>query len=175
MKNQITVKKMVLSAILSSVGVVILWLGGLLGDLDLTFAAFASMVVVLSIIEMGIKYAILVYAVTSALCLVLFPAYFITPMYILCVGCYPIVKYFCEKLPRVFSYICKLLFANSMLLLLIFIGRKVFGIEEETMIWLLLVLANIAFVLFDYAVGGLAVLYDGKIRKKLGIQKMLKK
>ena len=83
MKNQITVKKMVLSAILASVGVVILWLGGLLGDLDLTFAAFASMVIVLSIIGMGIKYAILVYAVTSALCLVLFPAYFITPMYIL--------------------------------------------------------------------------------------------
>ncbi len=173
-KKAQSIKKTVLSAVFSAISVVILWLGGLLGDLDLTFTAFASLVVVLALIEMGVKYALFVYAVTSALCLILFPTYFVTPMYILCVGIYPILKYLLEKLPRALSYLLKLVFVNAMLLLLIFLGRRLFGVEEDAALWIVLILGNVAFLLFDYAVAGLSVIYEGKIRKMLGIQKMLK-
>lgn len=173
-KKSQSVKKTVLSAVFSAIGVVILWLGGLLGDLDLTFTAFASLVVVLALIEMGVKYALLVYSVTSALCLILFPTYFVTPMYVLCVGIYPILKYLFEKLPIVLSYLLKLVFTNGMLVLLIFLGRRVFGVEEDAAAWVIVILGNVAFFLFDYAVAGLSVIYEGRIRKMLGIQKMLK-
>ncbi|MGM9680842.1 MAG: hypothetical protein ACI3XR_04995 [Eubacteriales bacterium] len=174
MKSGKKVKRMVLSAIFSALGVVLLWLGGMLGDLDLSMAAIVSLIVVLAAIEMGLKYAFAVYLVTSALALILFPSYFITPIYVLFIGYYPIAKSLLEKLPKVLSFICKLILMNGMLTLICFIGSRLFGLEEDIAIWILYILGNVAFIIFDIALSLLISLYYARFRKILGIQKMLK-
>ncbi len=165
---------MVLCAIFSALGVGILWLGGMLGDLDLTVAAITSFIVVLATIEMGLSGGFAVYLVTAVLALILFPGWFITPIYALFIGYYPIAKSLLERLPKWISLICKLVLMNGMFLLLYFIGAKVFGVEEETMLVLMIVLANVSFVIFDYALTLLIGLYYQRFRKLFGIQKMLK-
>lgn len=174
MKSGKKVKRMVLCAIFSALGVVILWLGGMLGDLDLTVAAVVSLIVALTAIEMGLKYALAVYLVTSALSLILFPAFFITPIYVLFIGYYPIAKALLEKLPKILSLICKLILMNGMLTLIGFLGSRLFGIEEDVAVWLLYILGNVAFLIFDFALSLLITFYYERLRKIMGIQKMLK-
>lgn len=165
---------MVLCAIFSALSVVILWLGGMLGDLDLTIAAITSFIVVLAAIEMGLSYGFAVYLVTSALALILFPQFFITPIYALFLGYYPIAKALLERLPKWISLICKLILMNGMFLLLYYLGSKLFGVEEEKLFILLVILANVSFVVFDYALTMLIGMYYKRFRKLFGIQKMLK-
>ena len=174
MKSTQKIKKMVLCAIFSAMSVVILWLGGMLGDLDLTIAAITSFIVLIAAIEMGLSYAFAVYLVTSALAALLLPSYFITPCYILFVGYYPIAKALLERLPKWIALICKLALMNVMFILLYYIEVKLFGLEEEVIFALLLAVANVAFLLLDYALGLLITIYYKRLRKMLGIQKMLK-
>lgn len=174
MKSGKKVKRMALSAIFSALGVVLLWIGGMLMDLDLTIAALVSLIVVLAAIEMGLKYAFAVYLVTSALSLILFPSYFITPVYVLFIGYYPIAKSLLEKLPKILSLLCKLVLMNGMLALIGLIGFKLYGIEEDAAIWIIYILGNVAFIIFDIALSLLISLYYERFRKVLGIQKMLK-
>ena len=62
MKNS---KKIALSAILSALGVVIIFLGGLLGVLDISSACIVSFILLFIYIEIGKMHAILSYAVIS--------------------------------------------------------------------------------------------------------------
>lgn len=181
MKSSVKIKKMVLCAIFSAISIVILWLGGLLGDLDLTIAAVTSFVVVIAAIEMGLSYAFAVYLVTSALAALLLPSYFITPCYILFVGYYPIVKALLDRRPKLIRILCKLLLVNAMFMVLYYLEVKFFGVEaemfgmgKEAVFFLTLALVNVAFLLFDYALGLLITLYYKRFRKMLGIQKLLK-
>ena len=66
-------RRLAVSAMLAALGVVLLWLGALVEVLDLSMAAIASMLAVFAVIEMSRRYAILVYAVTALLSLLLLP------------------------------------------------------------------------------------------------------
>ena len=176
---------MVLSAIFAALSVVILFFGGLLGDLDLTISAIASLIVLLAIIEMGVKWGVLVYAVTSVISLVLFPSYFITPMYILFVGIFPVFKYFSDKLRKIFSFILKFAFMNVMLTVLLLMANYLYAIDihDFTLFGLDLgayaviiayVLSNITLIIFDYCLDKLMILYNLHLSKVLGIYKLFK-
>ena len=60
-------KKIALSGILSAMGAVIIFLGGLLGVLDISAACIASFIVLFCAAEMGQLYALLVYAAIAVL------------------------------------------------------------------------------------------------------------
>ena len=184
-KSSVKVKITALSAMLCALGTVILFFGGMMGDLDLTVSAVASLIILVAMIEMGIKSGILIYAVTSAIALILFPAYYITPMYILFVGFYPLLKYFAEKKKRVLSYLIKLGVLNVMLGLLLLLAEFVYGIDVSSMEigelqlgnWVILltyVAANITMLIFDYCLTKLILLYNLKFRQILKIYKFLK-
>ena len=66
-------RRLAVSAVLAALGVVLLLLGSLVQVLDLSMAAIASLLVVFAVIEIGGKYPILIYLVTSVLSLLLLP------------------------------------------------------------------------------------------------------
>ena len=66
-------RRLAVSAMLAALGVVLLWLGALVEVLDLSVAVLASMLAVFAVIEMGRRYAVLVYVVTALLSLLLLP------------------------------------------------------------------------------------------------------
>jgi hypothetical protein len=165
-------RKMVLSAMLSALGVVILWFGHFLGDLDLTIAAVACLIVFLSMMEMGIRYSLLIYTVTAVLSLLLVQGT-TSFFYAGFLGFYPIIKSYYEKLPFIPSIFLKLVTVNGVLFLFFLAADALFHWENETATWILYVMANICFLLFDYALTRMVTFYYQHLQKRLGIHRFL--
>ena len=93
---------------LSALGVVFLYLGAIIEVLDLSLAAFSSLLVVFAVIELGGYWPWLVYLVTGLLALLLLPQKFGAVVYLLFTGYYPMVKRFAEsRLPRLLALALK--------------------------------------------------------------------
>lgn len=91
-RKQKTTLRLTLSAVICALGVVLLWLGGLIQIIDLSMAVLVSMLVVFAVIELRGKYPFLIYAVTSVLSFLLLPANAAGMAYVLFAGYYPIIK-----------------------------------------------------------------------------------
>lgn len=104
-----TTLRLTLSAILSALGVILLWLGGLVQIIDLSMAVLVSFLVVFAVIELRGKYPYLIYAVTSVLSFLLLPANTAAMAYVLFAGYYPIVKGLVEgHLPKAAAWAVKI-------------------------------------------------------------------
>ncbi len=173
MKNS---KKIALAAILSALGVIILMLGSVFTMLDLTMVAMASLLVMLAVIEIGGFYPYLVWLVTGTLSLLLLPSKFPALLYALFGGIYPIFKAMFERLHYIVAWVLKLSFFNSMLTLLIFLSEYVFNLPDTDLGfgWLVYLLCNGVFVLYDIASTQLITLYLIKLRKMLGLKNFFK-
>ena len=153
-----------------ALSVAFMTLGYFVETLDLTVAAFASLVVAVVYVEIGSPYTYLVWICTSVLSLIFFPGSVLSCEYFLVFGIYPILKGFIEKLPRVFWILVKLLYINLILIVLMLVMEKLllipfFTVGELWMkvgIWLLI---NVAFVAYDLFITVIMRLYMAKYRK----------
>ncbi|MGN1127600.1 MAG: hypothetical protein ACI4T6_01445 [Candidatus Flemingiibacterium sp.] len=169
-------KKIALAAILSALGVIVLLLGSIFTMLDLTMVAVASLLVVMAVIELGGGYPYLVWLVTGVLALLLLPEKFSAILYMIFGGIYPILKAMFERLHFVVAWIVKLSYFNTMLTLLIFLCNYIFHIPDTELgySWLVYLLCNGVFVLYDIAVSEIITLYLVKLRKTLGLGNFFK-
>lgn len=156
--------------LLSAFAVVLLYLGCLIEPLDLSLTVIASVCVIFTVIEMPGAYPWAVYAVTSALSLLLLPSKLPALYFALFGGIYPILKEYFERLHPVISWVLKLSsFGTAFLLLVVFVNY-VFGIPDTGIgfyPWLMLGSAAV-FVLYDIALSRLITMYLLKLRKRLG-------
>lgn len=164
MKNT---KKLAFSALMSALGVVFMYGGAMLEVLDLSTAALASICVMLVLTELGNRYAWLTYAVTGLLSLLILPQKFAAILFLGFLGFYPMAKAFFEKKFRGWlCLVCKILLVNLctfiMLLAVRYVVQEALWFEIMT-----LVLANIVFVVYDYALTTLLRAYVFVWRKKL--------
>ncbi|MBR2336106.1 MAG: hypothetical protein IKA62_07795 [Clostridia bacterium] len=178
-------KKLTLGAILSAMGVALLFLGSFIETLDLTMAALASFFCIFAVIELGGIYPWLIFSVTGVLSVILMPYSMTGWFYLLFFGYYPIVKEKLERLPKIFSWILKMLILNVALVIAViaayflFFGQTgdgnlmsaftlIFGESEagEMMAIGVYALVNLTFVIYDIALTKLITLYFIKFRKK---------
>lgn len=167
MKNT---KRLALAAIMSALGAVIMYLGCLFEILDLSTAAIASMCVLLVLVETGAKYSWLSYAVTGIISLIILPVKTAGILFVGFFGFYPMAKAFFEKKFRGWRcLVLKILMLNVctalMLLAVRYVMTEALWFEIMT-----LVLANIVFVVYDYALSQLLRAYVFVWRKKLKIK-----
>ena len=161
---------------LCALGVVVLGLGSIVEALDLTFAVFASLLTVYAVIEIGGFYPWMIWIVTSVVALLLLPLKTPVLFYALLSGYYPILKQKIErKMARLPAWILKLC------VLAISIGA-IWGVSKLFLPDLLegpggwfatatmLVLAIIAFVLYDFALTKLITLYLVRFQKRFKIK-----
>ena len=175
-KNARKTRVMALSSLFVALSVVILYLGCFLEVVDLTVAAVASLLVLLSVIEMGKGTATMIWIATSILASLLLPNKFIAIEYACLMGVYPLVKAFAERLPLVISWVIKLLFVNIALAIMVVLGHFVFAYPIES-VWLMVatfVLATVTGVVFDIALTKLLTLYLMRLRGMLRIERLLK-
>ncbi len=165
-------KKLALSAILSSMGVLMLYLGSVIEIFDLTMAAFASIIIILSVIEMGGIYPWLIYGVTSLLSLVLLPNKFIGVLYLVFAGLYPILKEKFERLHPIVSWILKLSMFNTALIIAITTTKYLLHIPDTEIDFKLVVflVGNATFILYDLAITRMITIYLVKIRSRLKLK-----
>ena len=161
---------------LTAISVVVLYLGSVFEIMDLSISCAASVTVLFCVVELGGKYAFAVYAATSVLSLILVPNKWIAVYFIMFFGIMPITKKLFEKTGKILSWGLKIAAFNAEIFAFYFIALKLdfFAENEKALPYLLvmLVLANVSFVLADILYTLLFRIYDKKYRAR--IRKFLK-
>jgi len=165
-------RELVFSAILAALGVVFMIVASMFEVLDLTMCAAASLLIVLAVIEIGYKWPILIYLVTGILSALLLPNKFAAAVYILFAGLYPIFKAIFERMHYVVTWVLKFSFFDTALLLVIAVTVHILHLEETGLGYTIpvMLLANVAFLLYDFVLTKLITLYIHKIRRLLGMK-----
>lgn len=167
MKNT---KKLTFSAVLSALAVAVMYIGTALEVLDLSTAAIASICVMVILTELGMKYAFLTYATIGVLSLLLLPMKTAAIMFIGFLGFYPMAKLVFERRFRgILCLVLKIALLNVCTFAMLLVVRYVMteALWFEIMV---LFLANIVFVIYDYALTTLLRAYVFKWRKMLKIK-----
>ena len=171
--------KITISAIFSALAVVIM-LTSYFPYLTYAIPAVAGLCIMVVLIETDYKWALLSYIVSSVL-IFLFGEMESKLMFIFLFGYYPIVKALVEKTKKpLFEWPIKLVVFNSAILLVYGLLAEVIGMTFEDLgefkkygTAILLILANIVFVVYDIAISRLSMAYFYKLHPK--IQKLFKK
>ena len=162
-----------LAAMMSALGVLMLYFGALFEVLDISMALLASFGSIILALEVGGFYPWAVYGATSVLSILLLPSKFPVLFYVLLLGFYPMVREKVQKL-RILPVrlLIKLVIFQISLFLMAWLFR-VFGIEiqEEISLTVFWLLANGVFLFYDYALGVMIISYWRVWRRRLRIQR----
>ena len=169
-------KLLTLCAVLSALGVVLLYLGSLFEVLDLSMAVLASLAVVILVVECGGAYPWLVYLVTTILSLLLLPNKFSAVAYGFFMGFYPIMKEKIERIPlRLLRLILKLFIFNGAMVLMWWLGGLLIGgFELGYSVAIIALVLNATFLFYDYALSVMITAYLRVWRRKLRIDRFFK-
>ncbi len=164
-------KKLTVSAMMTALGTVLLTVGAFLDVVDLSASALSSLICVFVFIEVGAPYAALTWLATSVLSFAFFPAKTLWLMYFIFFGLYPIVKIYIHLLPKFWRIPLKLLYANAVFVILIFIMPRIFGIPliDTDIKWLyalMYVALNSLFILYDIFIDVMVRFYYRKLRHR---------
>ena len=165
LSRRVRTKRLTVCAMLSALGVVLVWFGAIFEVLDLSLAAMASLLLVPIVIEYGGWYAWAIYFATTALSLLLLPQKMPALSYLL-FGYYPILKKGLDRLPRWGRWLCKELFYLALEIAIVWLSDRLIGVEN-TALWyrvLLYVVGFGAMNLFDFALSRLIALYFHRYR-----------
>ena len=166
-------KRLAICAMLSALGVVLLYIGSLVEVLDISMAAIASLFVIFAVIEYGAA-AWAIYAVTGILSAILLPNKLPAAMYLLFLGFYPIIKEKIEKInKKALQWGIKIAVFNLCLIVLIFLTNVVLALEFSKIFVfeaVFMLLANFTFVIYDIALTRLISLYLFRLRRKFRIK-----
>ena len=173
MAKKTNVKRITVCAALSAVGVVILYLGSLISVMDISMAVIASICCIIAVIEYGRSASWSVYAVTSILAVFILPTNTAAWMFLLFFGYYPIIKEKLERRKKLISRILKELIFNFALAVMLVASRFLLAgnIREPWYIYLaIVILAEIAFPIYDMALTRVISFYIFKIRPRFKLK-----
>ncbi|MBS5936740.1 hypothetical protein [Clostridium sp.] len=161
-------KELTVSAALTALTIVILYLNLLLPISTISILTLASALIPVALIRGSIKSSILVYISSSIIGFFILPLNIIL-LYILFFGVYGIIKYFIEKINKLpIEIILKIIFFNIILVLSIFVFNSFVAIEITKLpIYLLFIVAQPVFLIYDYALSLLISFYLDRIHKRI--------
>lgn len=119
-------------AILAALSVVLLMMGGVLELLDMTSAVLASLVILVSAVEFGVKHSLLVYAVSACLSLIFMPTASAVWYYVLVIGYFPALYTYLDKKTgrRVLRYALKAFVFNVGVTATLLLFAKLYGLSQ---------------------------------------------
>lgn len=161
-------KELTVSAALTALTIVILYLNLLLPISTISILTLASALIPVALIRGSIKSSILVYISSSIIGFFMLPIN-ITLLYVLFFGIYGIIKYFIEKINKLpIEIILKIIFFNIILSLSIFVFNSFVEIEITKLpMTLLFIVAQPVFLIYDYALSLLISFYLDRIHKRI--------
>lgn len=169
MKNTVkSSKKIALSGMLSALNVLVMFIGSIYQTLDLTTAAAASLTVVFAMVELGTSYAVSIYVVSSILAVMFLPNRSPAIIFAIFAGFYPILKAYLQRIrSKWLAFVAKLAVFNLFFTAIIAAGKYLFMLPDDfySFSWVIYILGNVTFVLYDFALDRLILLYIVKIKK----------
>ena len=124
-------RALAVSAVLSALGVVLLYLGSLIGVLDMATLLLVSVIIIFTVVELGAPWHFLTYAVISVLAVLLLPNKFLALEFAMFGGLVPILKLYFERLPRPFPILLKIVVYNGLGALMFFLFFRLLGMTAE--------------------------------------------
>ena len=171
MKQKNLTKQITLCGIFAALAVVFLLIGGMT-VLNLSVLSVCALMTMLLVVECGVKMTWIYVAVTGVLALILLPDKLYAIEYIGLSAVYPLVKLHFERLPQLYAWPLKISVLDTMLLITVVLGQKVFmaGDAYYSLTPLTILLGTLFFIIFDLALTSCITLYLVKLRKKLGLK-----
>ena len=159
--------KVSLGGVVAALSLVLMLLTSIIPFGTYAFPAFAGILLVLLVFNLGYAYAFAVYFVTAALSFLLVTDKEAALYYALFLGFYPILKGIIERIPsKPVQYIVKLALFNVCMIAAFYIGITLLSIPKESfnlfgvyLPWVFLILGNIVFIIYDLCITRLVTLY----------------
>ncbi len=166
-----TAHRVSLTAMFAAMSLLFLYLAAVLPTMRLAMFFLSSIFIMGLILEEEIGLAFLMYIAVSALgMLFLLPHIVYVLPYVIFFGHYGIGKYYIETRikDKVVGYIIKLLYYNVALVLIYLLAQAALKEMLDALpIWALLLIAEAAFVIFDYLFTKVTAYYFNNIRRYL--------
>lgn len=167
--------KIAFSSIFSAMSAAMLFLGSLLPTLEYSAVALAGMCLIPIVIEVGKRYSVTAFAATSILGLILAPNKEVAMLFALFFGYYPILKSVFESIKsKAIEFALKFAVFNAAMIAVFFVTKWLLGVDEESytifgvyLPWLFLAVGNVVFILYDFCLTQLIILYVKVIRDKV--------
>ncbi len=163
-------KEIAYLGVLLALNQIFIFLSSIVKTNTLALFSLAALMVGIVIVEFGVKNGVLFYIASSILGFFLTTSKVEIVTYILFFGLYSIVKYAVEKTAfqmrsaKLFEMATKLLFFNLIALSIYFILK---GFVNIRLYWWLIIIAELAFIAYDYAFSILINYYITKIQPKI--------
>lgn len=170
--NTLKTKRIALSGILGALAVICLLLATILPTNRLSLYALSSFFVAIVILESRVKAGWIFYGATSLLAFIIVPDKLGIIPYLVFFGLYGIIKFYIEKLNRLFiEYSLKFLYFNICLGIGVLTVSEVFGFGLNVKLpwWLLIIVLEIVFFVYDFVYTLFINYYKDKLRPKLKI------
>ena len=162
--------------VVTALALVLMMITGLFSFGTFAFPCFAGMILTAVVIEYGVKWALAVFVAVSVLSSFLAGDKEAVIYFIMLFGYYPVVKSLFERKIRnkAVQLVLKLLLFNAAAVSAFFIADFLLAIpaEEFTILgfyvpWVLLIIGNFFFVVYDFAVTVMVGRYVYSLRKKI--------
>ena len=165
-----TAHRVSLTAMFASMSLLFLYLASVLPTMRITMYFLSSVFVMGLVLEEEIGLAFLMFVADSLLSLLIMPDILRVVPYVLFFGHYGIGKYFIQTHVRdkIVNYILRLLYYNIALVLIYLLAKEVVFkdiLSSGVAFWLLVILAEIAFVIYDFLFAKVTAYYFNNIRR----------
>lgn len=166
--------KTALGGIITAISVAVMFLTTIFPFLSYVMPICAGILMIVANEELGMSWSFGIYFAVSVISLLILADKEAALMYIVIFGYYPIIKEKIEHLKKVFSLVLKLLIFNTAFLFSYYLIIKLFGFSGEEFddfgkytIPTMIILSNILFLLTDFIIGILSILYKKWIKKHI--------
>lgn len=155
--------------IFTALGLALMYIAAIAPTNRLFFAGASSIIIAASIVQIGVRWSLLVYISTAILGIFIPGPKFLIISYIFFFGIYGIIKYYIERIRKLpIELILKLVFFNAALAVAVFTYKLLFMYLPQIGYSLMLIFigAQLVFLLYDYALT-LIIHYIEKHFKKI--------
>ena len=163
--------KVAYPAVLGALSLIFVYVASVTPSGSWGFVAVAGLFPAAAVISAGMKAGILCWVGVSALAFLLIPGKFCALLYCVLFGLYPLVKALFERLHRrIPEYILKLVFFNAAFTLVFLVMRAAVLDSLPAILsvtWVLYVVANIVFLLYDFGFSKLIGFYIARIGRAM--------
>ena len=167
--------KIALGGLLTALGVVLMFLTGLIPIGTYALPAIAGVLLIVAVIEIGAKWAWMIYAAVAVLSLLFAADKEAALLFVLFFGYYPVLKSFLERISnKVLSWISKFAVFNVAVVACFFLAVNFLQLPEDSftvfgiyLLWVFLILGNAVFLIYDIALSGLVATYVEKLHHRV--------
>jgi len=167
--------KIALGGLLTALGVVLMFLTGLIPIGTYALPAIAGVLLIVAVIEIGAKWAWMIYAAVAVLSLLFAADKEAALLFVLFFGYYPVLKSFLERISnKVLSWISKFAVFNVAVVACFFLAVNFLQLPKDSFTvfgiylpWVFLILGNAVFLIYDIALSGLVATYVEKLHHRV--------